>query len=433
MCTSNVLGIQMMAPFFIVSQEAPQRSLSYDFGTANGAHSVKITVERKSELDKTPSSYREVHLGIMSMMGNCVMNYHHAWVDTFMPLIHTTYYSQNYSLTPYPMFVNVPLGPHMWGMNNRACPLLNNHPYGFQHILSWMFQRIMQGSAYNQFKPVVSVLETQRGYKRQKDRDSRTLRFHFKRLIVGFNFSCHDDVLHVANEFPFYTTTERECSDIWLKARAELIKLSGQSEAGGETEKVPPSEWLCPHVTILSRQGRRNGRVVDNMNTLIDKLRARVPSCGTVQVVAMETLRIPDQIALMRRTTVFIAPRGAGSINYLFLRSGAAFLSMSAINFNHMASRYWDNMPWHPTAAIPTHIVTHFMLCAVTTCMNKKVVGNLCNMECNEAKFFHEYDLMLMRAQGKAPLGLGKEDLHLPPYEAREDAYYYLDRPTPLT
>eukprot|EP00760_Papus_ankaliazontas_P017078 PhM_4_TR17022/c0_g1_i1/m.40016 len=392
-------------------------------------------VRRKNRSDDDGTARRRLRVpsgAVLLPMGNCMMNYHHGWVDTFLPYFHRVWAASSGTLTSssMPLAMIIPLGKNKWGLRNRSCPQLNRHPYSLQNKLSWMLHKSLDSAGLREkLWPGVPVLEHYE-YAPQ-ERDPREHHLSLDRLLLGGNYSCHESFLTSAWVFPFYTTHNAACHDMLMAARTFVMESWGLPP-GSERLSVPPEEIKCPNIVLVSRKGATNGRRVDNMDELATEIPQRVlqHGCGTSRVVFLEQYSFVDQIRLMLNTTILVAPRGAGSINYLYLRHGAAFVSLSSINYNIPASRELDNLPWHPMSTMTRHIYTQFGLCDVTKCIGKKQFGNLCNMQCDVGTtVVPAIEAVLSRMSGDGP---GPEALHVPKFvrsnggTGKRNHYFYV-------
>lgn len=394
-----------------------------------GIHQVmtfneKYSVNVQHRTTFNSSEYTDVGDAIIVLQGNCLANYHHGFMDTFVPWYHTVLsegLGASIEKGEWPLMLLVPMGYNRWGKHNRACRSMNVWPYGAQHKLFWFYNGILNRSRQAWLYPTPGVLEAQRGYMAQH-RDPRSLKLKFRRLIVGVNTSCHEDSLKVASTFPFYTTEVAHCTTLWQHTRETLLRINGVTDVDA---RVTQKELACPKILVLSRQGAKNGRSIDNKEEIMKVLRGMIPKCGEVKVAEMEKYTIQQQVQRMQWATSFVAPRGAGSINSLFLRHGAGFLSLSGISFTLQAGRGNDNMPWHPAVTLPIHHFTQFVLCPVTKCVRgfgSIVKINLCNMRCEEKVFRKEFETLQARMNGTGP---SAKVLHVPQHDRKGGLVFY--------
>jgi len=130
--------------------------------------------------------------------------------------------------------------------------------------------------------------------------------------------------------------------------RAAVLSAFGIPEA----PPVSLSEARCPHVLIVSRERRANGRAMHDPAAFEAAVREgaaqHARKCGTVSVVELERHPIDEQIRLMQNSTVVVAARGAGQVMALFVREGAALVGFSPRREQFPMMIEDATVPWAP-------------------------------------------------------------------------------------
>ena len=211
----------------------------------------------------------------------------------------------------------------------------------------------------------------------------------------------------------------------------DLPSVAKRADTNGEGGRKKPrsSPKTYAPILMLSRKEaqRGGGRTIENEKELLAAIRNKfAKSVGKAQLhgnrsatnmierVLFEEMSVKQQIAAMQKTKVFVAGRGAGTVNTLFLPQGASIVYLNIYQEN--VPLKLDQVPWNPSLTFAPNRTTIVVNCAANTgaelrglngvsktdkrrsCDRNSV--NFCPMKCNEKRVANAVALAWAAAEG---------------------------------
>ncbi|KAF0976159.1 hypothetical protein FDP41_004834 [Naegleria fowleri] len=150
----------------------------------------------------------------------------------------------------------------------------------------------------------------------------KDLNFYFNKIFVGMDVSCR--VLD-GNHFTLKdASNRRKCLDLYFEMGTFFLTYFGIINSKHERSLVPNSDTVH-NVLYLSRKDANNKRV-ENEEDLLALLKARLPKNSRLIVVQFSKIPIVEQMRMVHEASVFIAGRGAGMANVIYLKKGAQYV-----------------------------------------------------------------------------------------------------------
>ena len=209
--------------------------------------------------------------------------------------------------------------------------------------------------------------------------------------------------------------------DVLKKYYLRLLALDQQDQP------VAMDELRCPHIVVISRALRHNGRGLANEDLVVEELRQYVKSggpkiggeslfrCGRVSVVELERVgTVRGQIKKIQNATVLVGARGMGLVYAAFLRNRAGLLALSGREKSAPTSVVKDNYAWYPLRAAKPSVPTVLASCPVVfpkdtssafaqKCLKRTI--NFCDIYCDPRHLVGELERLLTMMHRKIERG----------------------------
>ena len=244
-------------------------------------------------------------------------------------------------------------------------------------------------------------------------------------LVYGSTSLCslHKDDFPVSVKWPYYVQ-QPMCPwlyDVLKKYYLRLLALDQQDQP------VAMDELRCPHIVVISRALRHNGRGLANEDLVVEELRQYVKSggpkiggeslfrCGRVSVVELERVgTVRGQIKKIQNATVLVGARGMGLVYAAFLRNRAGLLALSGREKSAPTSVVKDNYAWYPLRAAKPSVPTVLASCPVVfpkdtssafaqKCLKRTI--NFCDIYCDPRHLVGELERLLTMMHRKIERG----------------------------
>jgi hypothetical protein len=303
-----------------------------------------------------------------------------------------------------------------YGVQNSRCEVLNKPPYGFGPGSSTYFMFEAMAKAFKRLDFAFYGENWRRAPDRHTGGQIINATFTADHVYKGAPVECfsfmnsfESGLTFDIDEYPMIKS-DSHCSKVLRQFRSSVLLSEGVKDPGA----VSSEEARCPHVMVISRAGRQNGRGLTNETEFVESVRRAVlrhstgmspdaVNCGRVTVVALETMSKKEQLALLQTATVLVGTRGAGLVMGLFLRPGSGMTTFSPWRDRYPLHFEDATVPWVPWGFIVSamHVVNSYCIKAPPGSgalhhnLCSYVSANYCRMECNPRNVHYAIRLTL--------------------------------------